>query len=227
MRALLSKVLVSLAVLAAVVGCSANRSEVRQLAAPMTRPPVDMPAPQATGAIYRPDLQQRTLFDDRRARRLGDTLTIVLQERVTSSKQAATELKRGESNDISVGNVSGLPLKTLQGVGFTSDTNLNADNSGSSSRSGNFTGTIAVTVAEVLPNGNLLVSGDKQIQINTGVEHLRFSGIVNPVDVRPNNTVLSTAVANARLEYREDGFIGDNTIVGGLMRLFIKASTLF
>lgn len=227
MRALLSKVLVSLAVLAAVVGCSANRSEVRQLAAPMTRPPMDMPTQQATGAIYRPDLQQRTLFDDRRARRLGDMLTIVLQERVTSSKQADTALKRSESNNIAVGTVSGLPLKALQGAGFTSDTNLSADNSGSSSRSGNFTGTIAVTVAEVLPNGNLLVSGDKQIQINTGVEHLRFSGIVNPVDVRPNNTVLSTAVANARLEYREDGFIGDNTIVGGLMRLFIKASTLF
>ena len=84
-----------------------------------------------------------------------------------------------------------------------------------------------MTVAEVMPNGNLLVSGDKQIQINYGVQHLRFSGIVNPVDVRPNNTVLSTAVANARLEYREEGAIGDNMVLGGLMRMFIKAVTLF
>ena len=89
LRAVLGLGLLSLLVLLALAGCSANRSEVRQLAAPMTRPPVDVPTPQATGAIYRPDLQQRTLFDDRRARRLGDTLTIVLQERVTSSKQAA------------------------------------------------------------------------------------------------------------------------------------------
>lgn len=221
-----SSAILALVVVAGLVGC-ANRSEVRQLAAPMTRPPVDVPTPQVTGAIYRPDLQQRTLFDDRRARRVGDSLTIVLQERVTSNKQAATSLERSESSDISVGRVSGLPLKTLQGIGFSHDTSLNADNSGSSSRSGNFTGTIAVTVAEVLPNGNLLVSGDKQIQINTGVEHLRFSGIVNPVDVRPNNTILSTAVANARLEYREEGFIGDNTVIGGLMRLFLKAATLF
>lgn len=210
-----------------VLTACANRSEVRQLAAPVTRPPADVPSPQATGAIYRPDLQQRSLFDDRRARRVGDLLTIVLQERVTSTKQAATALERTDSSDISVGRVSGLPLKTLQGIGFSHENSLNADNSGSSSRSGNFTGTIAVTVAEVMPNGNLLVSGDKQIQLNTGVEHLRFSGIVNPVDVRPNNSVLSTAVANARLEYREEGAIGDNMVIGGLMRLFIKAVTLF
>jgi len=207
-------------------GC-ANRTEVRQLAAPMTRPSVDVPTPQATGAIYRPDLLQRTLFDDRRARRAGDSLVVVLQERVTSNKRAATSLERSDSSNISVGRVTGLPVKTLQGLGFTHDSTLEADNSGSSSRSGNFTGTIAVTVAEVMPNGNLLVSGDKQIQINTGVEHLRFSGIVNPIDVRPNNTVLSTAVANARLEYREEGTIGDNMVLGGLMRMFIKAVTLF
>jgi len=82
-------------------------------------------------------------------------------------------------------------------------------------------------VAEVLPNGNLLVSGDKDIQINQGVQHLRFSGIVNPINVRPDNTIASTAVANARLEYREDGTLGDNAIVGGLLRFFIKAATLF
>jgi flagellar L-ring protein precursor FlgH len=82
-------------------------------------------------------------------------------------------------------------------------------------------------VAEVLPNGNLVVAGDKEIQINYGVQHLRFSGIVNPLNVRPDNSVFSTAVANARLEYREDGTLGDNAILGGLMRFFIKASTLF
>ncbi len=226
MQSLARALMPCLLVLAGLSGC-ANRSEVKQLAAPMTRPPVDVPTPQATGAIYRPDLQQRTLFDDRRARRTGDSLVIVLQERITSNKQAATSLERSDSSDISVGRVTGLPVKTLQGLGFTHDNSLNADNSGTSSRSGNFTGTIAVTVAEVLPNGNLLVSGDKQIQINTGVEHLRFSGIVNPVDVRPNNTVLSTAVANARLEYREEGAIGDNMVLGGLMRMFIKAVTFF
>jgi len=146
---------------------------------------------------------------------------------VTSSKQAGTTLTRKESMNQSVGTVSRLPLKALQGLNFTGSENDSAANSGSSTQSGVFTGTIATTVAEVLPNGNLLVAGDKDIQINQGVQHLRFSGIVNPINVRPDNTIASTAVANARLEYREDGTLGDNAIVGGLLRFFIKAATLF
>jgi len=213
-----------LAVLA--TGC-ANRSEVQQLAPAMSRPMSPPPQVQATGAIYRTDVPQRGLFDDRRARNVGDVITVVLRENVTSTKQAGTTLARKSSIDDSVGAVSGLPLKTLQGLQFSASENKSADNSGSSTQSGDFTGTIATTVAEVLPNGNLLVSGDKQIQINYGVQHLRFSGIINPVNVRPDNSIQSTAVANARLEYREDGALGDNAIIGGLMRFFIKAATLF
>jgi len=216
--------LLALATLGA--GC-ANRSEVQQLAPAMSRPAPARQALEPTGAIFRTDAQQRGLFDDRRARNVGDVITVVLQETVSSSKQAASTLSRTSSIEDSVGTVSGLPLKTLQGLQFTASEDKSADNSGSSTQSGAFTGTIATTVAEVLPNGNLLVSGDKQIQINYGVQHLRFSGIVNPVNVLPNNTIQSTAVANARLEYREDGALGDNAILGGLMRLFIKAATIF
>ncbi|NBR98108.1 MAG: flagellar basal body L-ring protein FlgH, partial [Betaproteobacteria bacterium] len=203
--------------LALASGC-ANRSEVKQLAPAMSRPASVPRQVEATGAIFRTDAPQRGLFDDRRARYVGDIITIVLRETVTSSKQAGTTLTRKESMNESVGAVSGLPLKSLQGLSFTGSENNSAANSGSSTQSGVFTGTIATTVAEVLPNGNLLVSGDKDIQINSGVQHLRFSGIVNPVNVRPDNTIASTAVANARLEYREDGTLGDNAIVGGLLR---------
>jgi len=212
--------------LALASGC-ANRSEVKQLAPAMSRPTSVPRQVEATGAIFRTDAPQRGLFDDRRARYVGDIITIVLRETVTSSKQAGTTLTRKESMNESVGAVSGLPLKSLQGLSFTGSENNSAANSGSSTQSGVFTGTIATTVAEVLPNGNLLVSGDKDIQINSGVQHLRFSGIVNPVNVRPDNTIASTAVANARLEYREDGTLGDNAIVGGLLRFCIKAATLF
>jgi flagellar L-ring protein precursor FlgH len=212
--------------LALASGC-ANRSEVKQLAPSMSRPASVPRQAEATGAIFRTDAPQRGLFDDRRARYVGDIITIVLQETVTSSKQAGTTLTRKESMNQSVGTVSRLPLKALQGLNFTGSENDAAANSGSSTQSGVFTGTIATTVAEVLPNGNLLVSGDKDIQINSGVQRLRFSGIVNPVNVRPDNTIASTAVANARLEYREDGTLGDNAIVGGLLRFFIKAATLF
>jgi flagellar L-ring protein precursor FlgH len=222
----LIRILSLLVLLALASGC-ANRSEVKQLAPAMSRPASVPRQAEATGAIFRTDAPQRGLFDDRRARYVGDIITIVLQETVTSSKQAGTTLTRKESMNQSVGTVSRLPLKALQGLNFTGSENDSAANSGSSTQSGVFTGTIATTVAEVLPNGNLLVSGDKDIQINQGVQHLRFSGIVNPINVRPDNTIASTAVANARLEYREDGTLGDNAIVGGLLRFFIKAATLF
>ena len=220
------RVLPLVVLLALASGC-ANRSEIKQLAPAMSRPASVPRQVEATGAIFRTDAPQRGLFDDRRARYVGDIITIVLQETVTSSKQAGTTLTRKESMNQSVGTVSRLPLKALQGLNFTGSENDSAANSGSSTQSGVFTGTIATTVAEVLPNGNLLVAGDKDIQINSGVQHLRFSGIVNPVNVRPDNTIASTAVANARLEYREDGTLGDNAIVGGLLRFFIKAATLF
>lgn len=226
MNASLHIAVLCLGLVVGLAGC-ANRSEVKQLAPAMSRAAPLSPPPQATGAIYRADAPGRGLFDDRRARFVGDVITVVLQETVTSSKQAATTLARKESISESVGAISGLPLKTLQGLSFNAEENNAANNSGSSSQRGAFTGTIATTVAEVLPNGNLLVSGDKQIQINYGVQHLRFSGIVNPVNVRPDNTIQSTAVANARLEYREDGALGDNAIIGGLMRFFLKAATLF
>ena len=219
--------ILSLLVLLALASGCANRSEVKQLAPAMSRPTSVPRQVEATGAIFRTDAPQRGLFDDRRARYVGDIITIVLRETVTSSKQAGTTLTRKESMNQSVGTVSRLPLKALQGLNFTGSENDSAANSGSSTQSGVFTGTIATTVAEVLPNGNLLVSGDKDIQINQGVQHLRFSGIVNPINVRPDNTIASTAVANARLEYREDGTLGDNAIVGGLLRFFIKAATLF
>jgi len=222
----LIRILSLLVLLALASGC-ANRSEVKQLAPAMSRPALVPRQAEATGAIFRTDAPQRGLFDDRRARYVGDIITIVLQETVTSSKQAGTTLTRKESMNQSVGTVSRLPLKALQGLNFTGSENDSAANSGSSTQSGVFTGTIATTVAEVLPNGNLLVSGDKDIQINQGVQHLRFSGMVNPINVLPNNTIASTAVANARLEYREDGTLGDNAIVGGLLRFFIKAATLF
>jgi len=220
------RVLSLLIPLALSAGC-ANHSEVKQLAPAMSRPASMSRQAEATGAIFRTDAPQRGLFDDRRARFVGDTITIVLQETVNSSKQTATALSRDESANQKVTAAFGLSAKSLNNLGFGAAELDKANNTGSSSQSGVFNGTIATTVAEVLPNGNLLVSGDKEIQINQGVQHLRFSGIVNPINVRPDNTIASTAVANARLEYREDGTLGDNAIIGGLMRFFIKAATLF
>lgn len=93
---------------------------------------------------------------------------------------------------------------------------------GDSSANNAFTGTIAVTVIEVLPNGNLLVSGEKQMNINQGGEFVRFSGVVNPTTVSSANTVSSTQVADARMEYKGTGYIDEAQTMGWLARFFLS-----
>ena len=88
---------------------------------------------------------------------------------------------------------------------------------------GTFTGTITTTVIEVLPNGNLLVSGEKQIAVNQGNEFIRFSGVVNPVYVTGANTVQSTQVADARVEYRANGYLDEVQTMGWMQRFFLTA----
>jgi flagellar L-ring protein FlgH len=92
---------------------------------------------------------------------------------------------------------------------------------GASSADNNFTGTITVTVIEVLPNGNLVVSGEKQVAINQGNEFIRFSGVVNATQISGANTVQSTQVADARIEYRANGYIDEAQVMGWLARFFL------
>ena len=85
-----------------------------------------------------------------------------------------------------------------------------------------FNGVITVTVIDVLPNGNLLVSGEKQMLINQGTEFIRFSGVVNPRTVSANNTIASTQVADARIEYSAKGYIDEAQTMGWLQRIFFN-----
>jgi flagellar L-ring protein precursor FlgH len=91
---------------------------------------------------------------------------------------------------------------------------------GTSGSDNTFTGTITLTVLEVLPNGNLVVSGEKQLGINQGSEFVRVSGVVNPINILPGNVVLSTLLADARLEYRGTGYIDEAQNMGWLARIF-------
>jgi flagellar L-ring protein precursor FlgH len=83
-----------------------------------------------------------------------------------------------------------------------------------------FTGTIGVTVSEVLPNGNLIVVGEKQVAMNKGIEFIRFSGMVNPDTIQPGNTVSSTLVADARVEYRTNSQIDRAEMTSMMSRFF-------
>lgn len=211
----------ALAAVVALAGCGALRTvEVQQ---PLTARPAPAPeVPAANGAIFQASMH-RPLFEDRRARAIGDTLTININEKLQASKQASSSANRGGSVGFEVPTVKGLPIKGLQGANLAADSKSDFAGKGDSSAGNAFTGTITVTVIDVFPNGNLQVSGEKQIGINKGSEFIRLSGVVNPSTILAGNVVSSTQVADARIEYRGTGYIDEAQTMGWLQRVFLSA----
>ena len=186
------------------------------------RPTVPPPAPRTEGAIYSAGFGSGLLFEDRRARNVGDTLTIVIAERTDASKRSNTNTARGSNNSFGVTALAGLPGKSLLGSNLAATSDFSFDGKGESASANGFNGTITVTVTEVLANGNLLVSGEKQVGINQGSEFIRLSGIVNPTQLTAANTVQSTQIADARIEYRGSGAVAENQQTGWLTRFFLN-----
>jgi flagellar L-ring protein precursor FlgH len=188
---------------------------------PMTaRPAAQAAATPVNGAIFNAG-SSRPLFEDRRARFVGDTLTINITEKTQASKISENKTERTQKVDASVPTVVGLPFKGVQGLTLAADDSNKFDGKGQNNSANDFTGTITVTVIEVFPNGNLLVSGEKQIGLKEGEEFVRFSGVVNPNTVTGANTVQSTQVADARIEYKANGFIDTAQVMGWLSRFFL------
>lgn len=191
------------------------------------RPLPQAAPPPENGAIYRaahsgPGFGPGgLLFEDRVASAVGDTLTIVLNEKTIAAKNRATSTSKSGSVDFSVPLVQGLPFKSLQGAGLQADSANTFQGKGAASADNMVSGTLTVTVIEVLPNGNLLVSGEKQLALTQGEEYVRFSGVVNPSTITPANTVSSTQVADARIEYRGRGTIDEAQVMGWLGRFFL------
>ncbi len=184
----------------------------------------------SSGSIYQATQPSsygyQPMFEDRRPRHIGDVLTIVLQENVSASKSSS--INAGRNGDVNLG-VKTVPhfLDGLVGRGKV-DTDISGSNdfkgSGGANAKNTFSGTITVTVQDVMVNGNLKVIGEKQIAINQGTEFIRFSGVVNPRTISGNNTVISTQVADARIEYVGNGYIDEAQTMGWLQRLFFNLS---
>lgn len=187
------------------------------------RPPTPQPQAYKDGSIYTAS-SYHPLFEDRRARNVGDTLIVSINENINASKDGETKTDRTGSVTASVPTVSGLPLKSLQGLSLNGSSTSSFDGKGQSSSNNTFAGIITVTVIEVLPNGNMLVSGEKQVGINRSTEFIRFSGVVNPATIVSGNTVSSTQVADARIETRANGPLDEVQVVGWLQRFFHSIS---
>lgn len=181
------------------------------------------PVAPVNGAIYRTGFGAQALFEDRRPRYVGDILTILVSENVNASKSSAVNTSRSGSASTALGLIpkllSGL-ISSEQDAKASGKNDLSAK--GGANATNTFNSTITVTVVEVLHNGNLLVSGEKQMLINQGTEFIRFSGVVSPRTVSANNTVPSTQVADARIEYSAKGYIDEAQTMGWLQRIFLN-----
>lgn len=211
-----------LTILAALAVSACNTVPPTNIHQPMTaRPAPKMENIAANGSIYQSSAS-RTLFEDRRARYVGDTLTITIAEANTASTKSNTNVSRAASISATVPSVVGLPGKGLQGMNLGASSSNTLAGKGDAAATNVFTGTITVTVIEVLPNGNLLVSGEKQVAIAQGTEYIRVSGIVNPVFLNAANTITSSQLADARIEYKESGSISEAQVMGWLARFFMS-----
>ncbi|HRL74829.1 MAG TPA: flagellar basal body L-ring protein FlgH [Candidatus Accumulibacter phosphatis] len=187
-------------------------------ARPQPRPEQLAAALASTGSIYQAGAS-RTLFEDRRARYVGDTITVTITENTSAATKSNNNIAKTGSINASIGPNLNLPGKTLTEL-KASSSNV-ASGKGDAAANNVFTGTITVTVVEVLPNGNLLVSGEKQVAIGHGQEYIRLSGVVNPYFVNAFNTVASSQIADARIEYKESGAISEAQVIGWLARFFL------
>ena len=217
------RVVAAISVLLLLAGCGMVQQRQKQEEAEWAATaPVQQPAPvQADGSIYH-DMQNMELFNDARAHRIGDILTINLVEAMQASKSSETTTSKTDKNTLSAPQILGHTL-SVKG-GNAADSNLNSANSfdgaGSSTQSNQLTGQITVTVAQRLANGNLLVRGEKWLTINQGEELIRISGIVRAEDIEQDNSVDSTRVADARITYTGRGTLNSANTQGWLAKFF-------
>jgi len=188
--------------------------------------PIDLRAdqfqPEPNGSIYQ---QGRTvqLFEDNKAYRIGDVLSVTLSESTNASKSAETNTDKDDEIDLNALSIFGSTGPSVNGnlvLNSSIDGERAFSGSGDSAQSNSLSGEIAVTVVDVLPNGNLVVRGEKIIGLNQGSEFIRLSGIVRPEDINTDNTVQSRKIANSRIYYGGGGVIAESNSRGWLSRFF-------
>ncbi len=182
-----------------------------------SRPGPPMVPVVATGAIFQADQGYAALYEGWRARKVGDPLTIVLVERTSASKTAGSKLDSSGGFSITPPSVG--PLAFDPNIARASG-GRNFGGTGSADQSNALSGEVSVTVAEVYPNGTMLVQGRKRVTLNRGDEYVAIKGIVRTADVDANNRVPSTRVADARIEYTGKGDVARAGRQGWLSRFF-------
>ena len=207
----------------ALAACQAfNSAPPVDVAQPTSVRPLPKPAPVVNnGAIYQVG-QYRPLFEDYRARLVGDTLTVLIVEKVSASQKSTSSVDKTGKLEAGVTALPMLSLNSLNRASASGSSSNTYAGKGSTDTANDFNGTINATVTEVLPNGHLVIAGEKQIGVNHNVDVLRFSGQIDPLMIQPGNLIASAQVANVRIEHRGRGPQAEAQGIGWLSRVFLS-----
>ena len=220
-RFLETRALTALLASAALAGCMTMNPRV-EVAEPTNVIPRTPPQPQpSNGSIYQASLY-RPLFEDYRARQRGDTLNVQIVEKLVASQSSTSSIDKSGKVDATLSALPGIKPSALSRMSAEGTSSNSFSGKGSTANNNDFFGSITVVVTEVLPNGHLLVAGEKQIGVNSNVNVLRFSGQVDPAQIQPGNTIPSVQIANVRVEQRGRGAQADAQNMGWLSRFFLN-----
>ncbi|MGA2192776.1 MAG: flagellar basal body L-ring protein FlgH [Nitrospirota bacterium] len=208
------------------VGCSFFEPQVKVPAEPAAAA-VPASKPFSQGSLWADG--QRSLFGDNRAKDIGDIITVNLVESVQASYKADTTTSTNSSFSALVSNIFGLPaslgLSNLWGKGNAANMGVNSAmtsqyaGTGASDRQRSIIGTVSVLVVDKTPNGNLVIAGKQEVSLSREKEFIVVSGYVRPADIAPDNSILSTQVADARVVYKGSGVLSDKQGPGWLSRI--------
>jgi len=233
MSSFISKFMVTALLTQVLAGCSTYVSQLEGQAFEPVDPAVNLANEQPTnGAIFRSG-QSGLFATDQRARRVGDILTVTFNEIFAATKAQTAASSKADAFAVTL--PTGLPNILTggfdkdaggNGAGLTAGTNRTFSGAGNAAQSNSFTGSLAVTVTRVFPNGNMEVAGQKEITLNNGNEYVRVKGIVRPEDISATNIVSSTRLADAQIRYTGSGHLADASKPGWLSQ-FMRAISPF
>jgi flagellar L-ring protein precursor FlgH len=214
---------IAVAVLVALSGCEhLNARPPVDIATPIYVAPPVVPVQRAgNGSIYQAE-QYRPLFEDHRARLVGDSLTVQIVEKVSAVQKSTSSIDKSGKLSAAVTALPGLSANSFNRASAAGSSTISSAGAGTTENSNDFSGTITAVVTGVLPNGHLLIAGEKQIGVNHNVDVLRFSGQVDPRMIQSGNVVPSAQIANVRIEQRGRGAQAEAQGIGWLSRFFIN-----
>jgi flagellar L-ring protein precursor FlgH len=208
-------------------GCASKSNDAKQEIERMTqeKPEIVAPQPQTPGSLW--TTGRGSLFVDNRATTVGDIVTVIIREQASASKEATTSTGRSTSASADITSLFGLESNianlnsnidpaNLMSAGYSND----FQGSGSTTREEDLTATITTQVIEVLPNGNMRISGSKSVMVNHEKQLINLSGIIRQQDITPNNEIDSRYILDANIMYSGKGVIDEKQRPGWLLRLY-------